>query len=187
MRARNRSPSPQRRMRRTSGADTCCSERSKYGHAGGEHRVDEPRRELGRVEVEQPHPRARGRPPPPPAGRSPWCPRPGRARSWRGPGRPARSPARRSAASSSTSARICSIDRERCGPRKLGMAQKPHALSQPSATFTYAHGAAAGGRGRFSRSKLGSGGRPGLRPRVTGTPKPATASTSGSASASSAP
>ena len=24
----------------------------------------------------------------------------------------------------------------RCGPRKLGMAQKPHALSQPSATFT---------------------------------------------------
>ena len=31
MRARNRSPSPQRRMRRTSGADTCWSERSKYG------------------------------------------------------------------------------------------------------------------------------------------------------------
>ena len=26
--------------------------------------------------------------------------------------------------------------RERCGPRKLGMAQKPHARSQPSAIFT---------------------------------------------------
>ena len=37
------------------------------------------------------------------------------------------------------------------------MAQKPQCLSQPSATFTYAHGAWAGGRGRFKRSKLGRG------------------------------
>ena len=36
------------------------------------------------------------------------------------------------------------------------MAQKPQRLSQPSATFTYAHGARDAGRGKFKRSKLGS-------------------------------
>ena len=68
------------------------------------------------------------------------------------------------------------------------MAQNPHDRSQPSAIFTYAHGAVAGGRGRFSRSKLGKApAGPGLRPNVTGTPKPATRSTDGSASLTSVP
>jgi hypothetical protein len=69
------------------------------------------------------------------------------------------------------------------------MAQKPHARSQPSATLTYAHGSADAGRVRFSRSRAGTGGDEpaGRRPRVTGTPNPATASTSGRASASSSP
>ena len=64
------------------------------------------------------------------------------------------------------------------------MAQKPQALSQPSATFTYAHGAADAGRGRLSRSSAGA---PRRGPSVTGTPKPETSSTSGRASASSVP
>ncbi len=65
------------------------------------------------------------------------------------------------------------------------MAQKPQVRSQPSATFTYAHGAVAGGRGSSSRSKAGTSCEGGLRPIVTGTPNGATRSTSGSASASS--
>ncbi len=40
----------------------------------------------------------------------------------------------------STSATIESIERETCGPRNDGLAQNPHRLSHPSATFTYAHG-----------------------------------------------
>jgi hypothetical protein len=67
------------------------------------------------------------------------------------------------------------------------MAQNPQALSQPSATFTYAQGAVGAGRGRFSRSKLGTAGPPRVRPSVTGTPNPATASASGSAADSSGP
>ena len=40
------------------------------------------------------------------------------------------------ASSASTSARISSGDRDRCLPRKEGMAQKPQMRSHPSATFT---------------------------------------------------
>ena len=73
------------------------------------------------------------------------------------------------------------------------MAQNPHDRSQPSAILTYAHGALERGRGRLSRSRLGTDGAEPpagavpLRPSVTGTPKPLTASTSGSAAASSSP
>ena len=56
MRSAKRSPSPQRRMRRSSGADTCWRERSKYGHAGGADGVDQRLGEVGRVQVEQPDP-----------------------------------------------------------------------------------------------------------------------------------
>ena len=85
------------------------------------------------------------------------------------------------------------MGRETCGPRNDGMAQNPQALSQPSATFTYAHGRSARGRGRLSRSIDGTGSPDadsppaGLAPSVTGTPKPWTESTSGSAADSSAP
>ena len=61
------------------------------------------------------------------------------------------------------------MGRERCGPRKLGMAQKPQARSHPSATFTYAHGRVLRGRGRLSRSKSGSDG---LRPMETAVARP---------------
>ena len=57
MRSRKRSPSPHRRMRRTSGADTCCSERSKYGTPVARMASTSRVGEVGRVEVEQPHPR----------------------------------------------------------------------------------------------------------------------------------
>ena len=116
--------------------------------------------------------RRRGRRPPGPV-------RPGRSR-----GHPTGRPRRGSTRSIATL----------CGPRNDGMAQNPQALSQPSATFTYAHGRATRGRGRLSRSSDGTGSSvadsdrpPGLAPSVTGTPNPATESTSGSASASSAP
>ena len=86
----------------------------------------------------------------------------------------------------STSARIESGVRLRCGPRNDGIAQNPHVRSQPSAIFTYAQGAEAGGRGRLSRSRDGAAG-PAFTVSDTGTPNPATVSTSGSASASSLP
>jgi hypothetical protein len=61
--------------------------------------------------------------------------------------------------------------RLRCGPRNDGMAQNPHVRSHPSAIFTYAHGALDRGRGRLSRSRLGTGRRPALTDSDTGTPK----------------
>ena len=68
------------------------------------------------------------------------------------------------------------------------MAQKPQALSQPSATFTYAHGADAGGRGRLSRSKLGRARPDGLAPEGDGHTEAGDGVHLGqSASASSAP
>ena len=56
------------------------------------------------------------------------------------------------ARTASTSARISSAERDRCLPRKEGMAQKPQMRSHPSATFTYAQGARAAGRGSSRRS-----------------------------------
>ncbi len=78
--------------------------------------------------------------------------------------------------------------RDRCLPRKLGIAQKAQARSQPSATLRYAHGARGAGRGSSRRSRTPVG-------RVTNStgasdPSPAnptTASTSGNAAASSSP
>ena len=86
-----------------------------------------------------------------------------------------------------------SESRLRWGPRKEGMAQKPHALSHPSAIFTYAHGRSEAGRRKLSKSNCGASASaiadsPSGRVRkLTGTPKPATRSTSGRASASSTP
>ena len=82
--------------------------------------------------------------------------------------------------------------RLRCGPRNEGMAQNPQVRSQPSAIFTYAHGDELLGRGKFNKSSDGTGADPtgisffgaGV---CTGTPKPATKSTSGNSSASSCP
>ena len=148
MRRRNRSPSPQRRIRRSSGADTCCSDRSKYGTPVAQIASLQPVGQVGRVQVQQAHPvDARARPPRR-AGR--WRARRGlgRARSSPGPARRARSPARRArrprrGCRRSSASAAC--------PGSVGMAQKPHARSQPSATFTYAHGAAASGRGKVQQ------------------------------------
>ncbi len=59
-----------------------------------------------------------------------------------------------------------SVVRDRCLPRNDGMAQKPQLRSHPSATFTYDHGAAVAGRGRFNRSKDGNRCRRRHRPRL---------------------
>ena len=75
------------------------------------------------------------------------------------------------------------------------MAQKPQLRSHPSAIFTYAHGDAEAGRGRLSRSKVGTGALvTGISERrgedagpANAFPKPATVSISGSAAASSSP
>ena len=76
------------------------------------------------------------------------------------------------------------IDLLRCGPLKDGMEQYPHALSQPSAILRYAHGFPEAGRGRFKRSNSGTSA---FLVKETGTPKPATWSTSGSESCISFP
>ena len=55
MRRRKRSPSPHRRIRRSSGLLTCCSERSKYGTPVSQIGVDQRVGEVARVEVQQPH------------------------------------------------------------------------------------------------------------------------------------
>ena len=55
-------------------------------------------------------------------------------RSWATSTTSARVPAE--APSWSTSSRMDATDRDRCLPRKEGMAQKPQLRSQPSATFT---------------------------------------------------
>ncbi|CAB4367829.1 unannotated protein [freshwater metagenome] len=69
------------------------------------------------------------------------------------------------------------------------MAQKPQLRSQPSAIFTYAHGEFDFGRGKFNKSNFDTSPVTaiGLRPSCKGTPKPATWSASGNASASSSP
>ena len=98
--------------------------------------------------------------------------------------------------SSSTSPMTTSSGRDLWRPRNEGMAQKPQRRSHPSATLTYAHGARAAGRGRFKRSNDGRASpvsSPSVKvptvllPRVTGTPKPTTRSTSGSAARSWSP
>ncbi len=81
------------------------------------------------------------------------------------------------------------MDRERCLPRNDGIAQKAQARSQPSATFTYAHGVVGAGRGSSSRSRTPDGFRP-IRTtceRLPSPAKPTTESASGRASASSVP
>ncbi len=111
--------------------------------------------------------------------------RPYQARSWATSTISATPPSTRSR----TSVSIDSIVRDRCLPRNEGIAQKAHARSQPSATFTYAHGVDETGRGSSSRSRTPVG----LRPRSTTSDrlpspaKPTTASASGRARASSVP
>ena len=189
MRRRKRSPSPHRRMRRSNGLETCWSERSKYGTPV---EMTASIRSSDRSEGYRYNRRTQSalsvtartsetiEPAPNSSGRS----LPYEARSW------AISTISR-ASSDSTSARIDDTSRLRWGPRNEGIAQNPHDRSQPSAIFTYAHGELDLGRGRLSRSSIGAGPAgdtpSDLRPSVTGTPKPATWSTSGSASASSAP
>ena len=154
-------------------------------HAGGADGVDERVGEVGRVEVEQPHPRRPARPRPRPAARSLRRRRPGRARRRRGPGRRARSPARLELrrprrGSTSIDAAALRAAEARDGAEAAGpVAALGHLHVGPRRGATPARQVRAG-RSRQRR-------RPGLRPRVTGTPKPATASTSGSAAASSSP
>ena len=95
--------------------------------------------------------------------------------------------------SARASVRISFVERDRWSPRNVGIAQNPQRRSQPSAIFTYAHGAFDAGRGRLSKSNAGVGrlrsatGVEGTICSVRLSPNPATRSTSGSASASSSP
>ena len=63
------------------------------------------------------------------------------------------------------SASIDSGVRERCLPRNDGIAQNAHARSQPSATFTYAHGTLGVARGSSRRSRTPVGLRRGASER----------------------
>ena len=157
------------------------------GHAGGEDGIDEPVGEVARVEVEQPDPRhpggdrlaraARSRRPPA-ASRLPAAAtrsRPYDARSW---------------ATSTISWRAEGVDlvEDRCdGPAALRPAEAGDGAeaARPVATLGDLH---VGPRCRWPVGGAGSAGRssargarpgPGLRPSVTGTPKPATRSTDG--------
>ena len=56
------------------------------------------------------------------------------------------------------------MERERCLPRKEGMAQKPQFRSHPSATLMYDHGAALVGRGEVEEVEGGEGRRCGRLP-----------------------
>ena len=111
-----------------------------------------------RVQVQQAHPVHRAAPPRRRAGRgcarpTPWS-RPKLARSW------ATSTTSHAGGRELVDLGQHRVDRPRAlRAPELGMAQKPQARSQPSATFTYAHGAVGAGRGRLSRSKLGTGPR----------------------------
>ena len=165
--SRNRSPSPHRRMRRSSGGDTCCSDRSKYGHAGGADGVDQPVGEVRRVQVQQPdavdplgHRLDQRRR----SARSPR--RPGRARRRPGPGRRARSPG----ASSGVDLGEDVVD----GPRPLRAAEatgwrrsrRPGRSPRPPSRRPTAR--STGGRGRLSRSNVGSDGSRPTAPRGAG-------------------
>ena len=147
-----------------------------------------------RVQVEQPHAReavgrraCRGGAATARANRARRC----RGRTTRGLARRARSRRRPPSTSARTSVSIDSIVRDRCLPRNDGMAQNAHARSQPSATFTYAHGAVGAGRGSSSRSRTPTGLRRGddiTTSAIAPSPaNPTTASASGNAAASSSP
>ena len=157
MRRRKRSPSPHRRIRRSSGLLTCCRERSKYGTPDPQIDVDQLVGEVARVEVQQAHPVGPARPTPARAARSPRRRgrRGGPCRTRRGPGRRGRSPRRRARRPRRGSRRR---RRLRCGPRNDGMAQNPHERSQPSAILTYAHGAGRLRPGQVEQVELGTGG-----------------------------
>ena len=155
MRRRKRSPSPQRRIRRSSGLLTCCSERSKYGTPVAQMASIRRVGQVARVEVEQPDPvgalgdgldERHDRPGAELVGRS----LPYDARSW------ATSTISR-APSWSTSARI-DVDvaaalraAERSGWRRTRRpGRSPRRSSRrPTARST-------GGRGRLSRSSIGT-------------------------------
>ena len=56
IRRRNRSPSPQRRIRRSSGFETCCSDRSKYGTGPAADHIDQTIGEVRGIQVEETNP-----------------------------------------------------------------------------------------------------------------------------------
>lgn len=118
---------PHRRIRRSSGLLTCCSE-VEVGDAGvteiastssSVRSLGYRRPRLGPVDVHSPGARAARSSRPGSPGRS----LPQLARSW--------ATRTDSTSSSSTSSRIASMSRLRCGPRKLGIAQNPQVRSHP--------------------------------------------------------
>ena len=157
MRRRKRSPSPHRRMRRSSGLLTCCSERSKYGTPVAQMASIERVGQVARVEVQQAHPvDARGH------GldeRRRWprrrARRAGPCRTTRGPGRRARSRGRRAASTSVEDRRRrrgCAAGRGTTGWRRTRTCGRSPRRSSRTPT-----GASTGGRGRLSRSSVGTG------------------------------
>ena len=197
MRRRKRSPSPQRRIRRSSGLLTCCSDRSKYGTPESTDRVDQRVAEVARVEVEQPHPVDPVRRPPARAAR--WRrhrAHPGRslpydARSWatstisrapswstsvedrRDVAAALRAPERRDRAEPAPA--VAALGDLHVGPRhrrlRAGQVEQVERRDRNGAD-----------RDQLARRRSARRGRLGEP-----TPKPATWSTSGSAAASSSP
>ena len=156
--ARKRSPLPHRFMRRRRPGRRVLQRQVEVRHDGVEleHRRHQRVVHLRRVEVQQPDARqARRRERVEPAQQRRRA-RPAhrcRARTTRDPARRARAPTRlapRANALRLRSTRACAIV---AVPRNDGMAQNAHARSQPSAIFTYAHGADGAGRGSSKRSR----------------------------------
>ena len=155
------SASPHRRIARSSGREACCKREVEVGHAGLEDRLDERVGQPRGVQVEEPEPRRR-------------CLSAPRTRSTIGwvdgrvevvdvlvAGAASVTAVAREVLGDEHELARAAIDDERLGllgeaverrrerwsPRNVGIAQKPHRRSQPSATLTYAHGAVAAGRG----------------------------------------
>ena len=183
---RNRSPSPHRRMRRSSGLRHVLEREVEVGHARGADGVDQRVGELGGIEVEQPDPVDRARPRPRPAGR--WRRALARVPAVGRPGPGPRARPRGTPQRPSTSARI-DVDRpatlrapeRRDGAEAAGPVAALGHLDVGPRRAARRPGQVRAGRRRDRRSTRRR------RPRVTGTPKPTTASTSGRAAASSAP
>ena len=190
---RNRSPLPHRFMRRSNGADACCSERSKYGTTVSqlEHRRDQRVAHLGRIEVQQADPR-----------QSDW-PRARRAgagagrsrRTRRRRVRTRRGPARRGRARTRLVRPGCALR-----PRSLRVSETVACRGTTGSRRTHTRGRTlrrssrtptartVPGRGSSSRSRTPVGLRLSTTSARAPSPaKPTTASASGSAAASSSP
>ena len=159
MRRRKRSPSPHRRMRRSSGLRHVL-QREVEVRARRSRTITSIRRvgEVGRVEVEQADPRRPLRRPPRRAARSSRAPELGR--------RPCRTTARSWATSTISCAPSC-VDlgedrrrrsRLRCGPRKRRDGAEPAACGRsPRRSSRRPTARSSAGRGRLSRSSVGTG------------------------------